>query len=210
MHRLHAGLLVLALTGTATADDVLAPPEIIDVPAECAHYWTNPGGVTSPPGWNPILSFASCTQRVTVGRVERVEMLPGLVDQLQLEVLPSLQWYFWVVKHGPDTAKLRAAFLIAMTEVSVMTRARSSIVAGCAHHAELHARLEPLLLPQARLALMVFTAIDDVATANPALAPDLATRNMVRAARVQARALARGLERDEDEDDVEDRPILAR
>jgi hypothetical protein len=208
MQRSLALLLVLALTGTATADDVLAPTEIVDMPPECAHYWTNPGGVTSPPGWNPILSFASCTQRVTVGRVERVEMLPGLVDQLQLEVLPSLQWYFWVVKNGPETAKIRGAFLIAMTEVSVMTRARSSIVATSAHHAELHARLEQLLLPQARLALMVFTAIDNLATANPALAPDLATRNMVRAARVQARALARDLEPHEDE--REDGPILAR
>lgn len=206
MQRLLSAALVLALAGTATAGDLLDPPLIVDIPPECAHYWTESGGITSPAVWNPILSFASCAQRVTIGHVDRVELLPELVDQLQLEVVPSVQWYFWVVQNGPATVKLRAAFLLAMTEVSVMTRARSSIVAGSANHAELHARLEELLVPQAKLALTVFLAITDLATANPALAPDLATRNMVRAARVQARALERSLGLPDDEA----RPVLAR
>ena len=185
---------LVALVGATTAR---AESERVFVitPVECAPYYELRGD--SQPGWNGWLSFAACSQDATVGDVEAVEQLPVLVEDLQASLLPTLELYLAAVKRGPEPVKIRAGFQMAMAEVALITRARSSIKVPDAWAAPnavtgfeaLHARLEPLLEESALLAWTLFVAIDVTVTEKPSLAPDVVTRNMARMARERAAEL---------------------
>jgi len=60
---------VASFPGAARAD-VTPSRELVVIPSECAKYWSIPGGVESPAGWNQLLSFAACVQDATVARIE--------------------------------------------------------------------------------------------------------------------------------------------
>lgn len=190
------GVLAIALLGgRAQADVDRAPHDRLLVPAECARYWSIPGGITSPAAWNQALSFAACLQDATIARVDDVDRLPDLVDQLEEALVPALQVYLAVIEEAPGPMKVRAGLQFAMAEVALITRARSSIIASpdlatnpvsYTRYRELHARLEPWLERPARLACKLIMVIDREVTLDPSLAPDVVTRNMVSLARAQA------------------------
>ncbi len=190
------GVLAIALLGgRAHADVDRSPRDHAFVPAKCARYWSIPGGIASPAAWNQALSFAACLQDATVERVDDVDRLPDLVDQLETASKPALQVYLTVIEDAPDPVKVRAALHIAMAQVALITRARSSIVpppdlatnrASYLHYRELHARLEPWLERPASFAYKLITAIDHEVTVDPSLAPDVVTRKLVSLAREQA------------------------
>lgn len=197
----HTSVLVLALLGgPARGDDRPATRTWLPVPGECMQYWAIPGGLQSPAGWNQAISFAACLQDATIERVDDVDQLPELVDRLELALVPSMELYLAVIEDGPGPAKLRATLQLAMAQVALITRARSSIVAppelatstaAYARYARLHARLEPLLEQPARFAYDLILLIDREVTLDPTLAPDAVTRGMVRAARESALLLRR-------------------
>ena len=190
------GVLAIALLGgRAHADVDRIPRDRELVPAGCERYWLIPGGITSPATWNQALSFAACVQDTTVARVDDVDQLPELVDQLETASTPALQVYLAVIEDAPGPVKVRATLHIAMAQVALITRARSSIVvppdlatnqASYLRYRELHARLEPWLEQPARFAYKLLTAIDREVTLDPSLAPDVVTWNMVSSAREQA------------------------
>jgi hypothetical protein len=175
----------------AVAEDPPDSATLIVVPDECGQYWHIPGGTGSPAAWNQALSFAGCMQDSTLSQIDRIDQLPGFVDQLQTALQPALHLYTAAVEGGPGPIQLRAAYQIGMAEVSLVIRARSSIAvpdfatnaAAAARHRELHDRLEPLLEPAAKAAWMLFTLIDRAVIEDPALATDAVTQNMVRTAR---------------------------
>jgi hypothetical protein len=191
-----AGVLAIALLGgRAHADVDRNPRDRAFAPAKCARYWPIPGGIASPAAWNQALSFAACVQDTTVARVDDVDRLPDVVDQLEIASAPALQVYLTVIEDAPDPVKVRAALHIAMAQVALITRARSSIIAppdlatnraSYLHYRELHARLEPWLERPARFAYRLITAIDREVTLDPSLAPDVVTRKMLSSARDQA------------------------
>jgi len=191
-----AGVLAIALLGgRAHADVDRNPGDHPLVPAECARYWSIPGGITSPVAWNQALSFAACLQDATIARVDDVDRLPGLVDQLEKSLVPALQVYLAVIEEAPGPMKVRATLQLAMAQVALITRARSSIAAppdpatnwaSYTRYRELHARLEPWLEPPAKFAIKLITVIDREVTLDPSLAPDVVTQNMVSLARAQA------------------------
>lgn len=191
-----AGVLAIALLGgRAYADVDRNPGDHALVPAKCARYWSIPGGITSPAAWNQALSFAACVQDATVACVDDVDRLPDLVDQLEMASTPALQVYLAVIEEAPGPMKVRATLQLAMAQVALITRARSSIAvppdlatnrASYIRYRELHARLEPWLEPPAKLAIKLITVIDREVTLDPSLAPDIVTRNMVSLARAQA------------------------
>lgn len=176
--------LVLALSGTARGDAVPNSPGLVDVPIECAPYLKIPGGVSSPAAWNAVLSFAACIQDASVYRLEHGKQLAGFVEQQQAALAPALQLYVIVIEKAPDPVKLRAVYYVGLGQVALITRARASIVSPA-----LRAPLEILLEPHARLAYLLFTAVDRAASSDPKLATDVVARNMVRSARVLAAAL---------------------
>jgi hypothetical protein len=190
------GVLAIALLGGRAHAEVDRNSRDLElVPARCARYWSIPGGITSPATWNQALSFAACVQDATVARVDDVDQLPDLVDQLEMASTPALQVYLAVIEDAPDPVKVRAALHIAMAQVALITRARSSIVAppdlatnraSYVHYRELHARLEPWLEQPARFAHQLITVVDREVTLDPALAPDAVTQKMVASAREQA------------------------
>ena len=190
------GVLAIALLGgRAQADVDRAPRDRLLVPAECARYWSVPGGITSPAAWNQALSFAACLQDATIARVDDVDRLPDLVDQLEKALVPALQVYLAVIEEAPGPMKVRAGLQFAMAEVALITRARSSITAppdlatnpvSYTRYRELHARLEPWLERSARLACQLIMVIDREVTLDPSLVPDVVARNLVRSAREQA------------------------
>lgn len=191
-------LLSFAISTPALADQTLESPQLVIVPVGCTLSLA--GDPASARAWNELLSFAACIQDATVARVDRVDQLEGLVEQMQAALEPSIVVYSFAIKHGPGPVKVRAAYQIAAGQVALMTRARTSIVAPpdldpntapAGEYDELHRRLEPLLESHAKLALLIFLAIDRAATDNPDLAPDVVTRNMVRSARELAALLGK-------------------
>ena len=205
-------MLVLALiAGPARADDGPATRTGLSVPRACLQYWSIPGGLQSPAGWNQAISFAACLQDATVARVDDVDQLPELVDRLELALTPAMQLYLAVIEDAPGPAKVRATLQLAMAQVALITRARSSIlappdlatsVAAYARYAELHARLEPLLTQPAMFAFDLIMLIDREVTRDPTLAPDAVTRGMVRSAREIASLLRKSWSIPADEPDT--------
>lgn len=187
------GALAIALLGGRAQADVDRNSRDHElVPARCARYWSIPGGITSPAAWNQALSFAACVQDATVARVDDVDRLPELVDQLEMALMPALQVYTIAIEDGPGPVKVRATLQIAMAQAALITRARSSIVvppdlatnrASYLRYRELHARLEPELEEPARFAYQLIMLIDREVRLDPSLAPDVVTRNMVSSAR---------------------------
>jgi|MudIll2142460700_1097286.scaffolds.fasta_scaffold05541_4 hypothetical protein len=182
-------VFVLALSNTASADEV-------PVHAECEQFSSIPGGAASPAAWNQVLSYAACIQDASVGRIVSEFQLPGFIEQLEVALIPSLMYYVAAVQNGPGPVKLRAAYQIGMSQLTLITRARMSIASP-----ELRAELEPMLEAPAKLAWSAFAMVDHVATENPELVPDAVTQNMARAARQHAALLERvwSFEREEPE-----------
>jgi len=184
--------IVLAVARTALADDPPDPQhDIMVIPAACAAYWVIPGGDDSPAGWNQALSFAACVQDASIEQVDDPAQLPALVEQLTDRLSAVMPFYFAALERGPGPIQLRAAYQIGMAHLSLLVRARASIVAtadprtsatAAARLRELHARLEPLLARSARVALVSFMVVERAAATHRQLAPDDVTAYMVRSA----------------------------
>ncbi len=192
-------LIVVALAGPARADGP-PPPDVVVIPAACAAYWFVPGSEDSPAGWNQALSFAACVQDTSIEQVDDPAQLPALVEELTERLVDVMPFYLAALARGPGPIQLRAAYQIGMVHLSLLVRARASIVPpaalgtgpkAAARHRELHARLEPLLARSARIALLSFMAVERAAAAHPQLAPDEVARSMVRSAHQMAIALRR-------------------
>ena len=106
-------LAVAALAAPARAD-------------ECGQFWSFPGGVSSPAGWDALISFASCTQDRRVYLVEDAGELEGLVNALEDALAPSMQLYAAAIEQGPPDVQLRAAYHVGLAQIAMMTRARAS------------------------------------------------------------------------------------
>jgi hypothetical protein len=172
--------------------DIPPSRQVVVIPSECVPYWSIPGGAESPAGWNQVLSFAACVQDATVARIEDADELEDFVDELQSALDPALELYVAAVEQGPGPIKIRAALQIAMAEAALITRARTSIAVppdlrtnavAAARYRDLHERLEPFLEPQAALACMLVGIVDRAVAAEPELAPDVVTRNLLTFAR---------------------------
>lgn len=202
---LGAALTLAALPGTARAQDApdaqdALPGGFIIIPSECAQYWMVPGGVASPAGWNQFLSFTACMQDASIARIDSVDDVARVVDELQSALQPTLQLYIAAMEQGPGPVKIRAALHTAMAEAALMTRARSSIVAppdlatnlvAAARYRALHDRLEPELADQARFVCTLVAVVDRAVAGDPGLAPDAITRGMLAQARRIAAVLRR-------------------
>jgi len=196
------GAVVLASTSVARGDgDEQSPdPDRATVPAKCVEYWSIPEGSGEPAAWQAVLSFAACIQDTRTAEVDRADQLEPLLDQLQTAMQPAMTFYLAVIEDAPDPLKLRAAYAIGMAELSLITRARASIVVAgrdtdpeaAGRFLDLHAQLEPLLQPHAKLAYLLFVTIDEAARENPRVAPDPVTRYVVRSARVHAQEIRKG------------------
>jgi hypothetical protein len=192
-------IAALAMSTSAVfADEVPRSAELVNVPEECVQYWSIPTGAEARAAWDQVLSFAACIQDASVARIERADQLPGFVEQLHVALTPSVMFYVAAIERGPWHVKIRAAYQLGMAHVALMTRARSSIAkpaesdaAAAAASSELHARLEPLLERHAKLAHVLFSAIERVVATDPSVASDAVTQNMVRSARQLADVLGK-------------------
>lgn len=168
----------------------------IEVSPECQRFL--PDVARDPElAWNQLLSFASCVQDASVGRLTEAEQIEPLVDELSEALSPALLLYLEGIEHGPPLIKLRAAYQAAMAHVALTTRLRASIraplevsdPADWTRYRSLHDRLEPHLLAAQQTAWFAFAVIDRVVTHDPSLARDPVMRNVVRDARVMLRLL---------------------
>ncbi len=170
-----------ALAVTLVAAPASAEPTFAIVPVECVQFWPAES-------WDELLSLAACSQDATVGQIRFEGEVDGLLEELDAALMPTLQIYYAAVRNGPAPIKLRAGFQMAMTQVSMITRARLSIVETARHRAPRDV-LERKLEPTARHAWNMFVAIERAAINDPAYAPDTVTRHMLRMGRVYAAAL---------------------
>lgn len=151
---------------------------------DCGQFWSFAGDDTSPAAWDNLISFASCTQDRRVYYVEDADDVAALVEELRDALAPTMQLFAAAIESGPASVQLRAAYLVGLAQVAMMTRARASLASS-----DLRDSLEPLLDPHAELAYFIFTTIDRAGTDDPSLAPDAVTRYMVRSSGEQAAAL---------------------
>ncbi|HEY6039679.1 MAG TPA: hypothetical protein VIV58_35605 [Kofleriaceae bacterium] len=169
------------------------------LPAECRPYARIPADARDDIlGWNQLLSLAACLQDASITPVADRE---GLVNAMEtyvhaLEIPTTL--YIGALRAGPGPVQVRAAYQIAMLHVTLIIRARSSLVTpvdfatnpeAARLDAELHADLEELLAPSLRVATVSFGVIVRAVEEDPTLAPDPVTRNMVHSARAMLEIL---------------------
>jgi len=202
------GLLVISRAASAapgftesSTRGAQVPDWLEGVPAQCRRYAEIPAYTPDVFAWNQMLSLAACVQEPSLAHVADPEQLNGMVDELFAGIAPSMLIYLDALAHAPGPMQLRAAYHVALAHVALVTRARLSILpppdslatavvstaprnrASALRYHELQTELEPLLdgaMQTARIALIV---IDRAATADPSLAPDAVTRNMVTTAR---------------------------
>ncbi len=197
----------LAMNGSASADrggnfattpDPRAKNEafrgsVETIPIECRAYaWLPADARDDVLKWNQLLSLATCLQDASVSRVSDPEQLESMVDGYLRALEVPMMIYAGALEFGPGPVRLRALYQLAMAHVTLMMRARGSIVAPAdlATHSnplqryhELHAQLESLLAPSERTAWLAFAVIDRAVAQDPTLAPDAVTQSMVRSAR---------------------------
>jgi hypothetical protein len=149
-------LAAVLATPAHADDDEYDWPHVVVIPVECADFTVIPGGATSPVAWDRVLSFAACIQDASVLQVTTAEEVDALTEQLQLAMAPALHFYIAAMEEAPRPAKLRAAYYIALGQLTLVVRARASL-AGAGP--ELRARLEPFLVSHARLAWEYFRVI---------------------------------------------------
>lgn len=166
--------MVLVLAQPAFAE--LGPGSVVMVPAECMPYW-KPAPSASP-DWDRMLSLAACIQDASFETIEDASELPAFIDRLADRLLPSLSLYTMAAQSGPGPVKLRAVYLIGMTELSLIQRARKSV-----HTPALRREVDELLEPSVVVALLAFASVVHVAAADPEMAPDAPSQYMVRHAR---------------------------
>lgn len=205
---LAAGLLAGA-TAEAEADPVSAAEprapdgtgdgDMLDVvPERCAAFAAmtittdDSGRPRSAAGWQQLLSLAACVQDGSIAAVREPGELEPMLDELSRRLVLPMMVYLDALEHAETPIQLRAAFQIGMAYVGLSTRARSAIAAppdlatsaeAASRYRELHARLEPLLVPARRAAWISFQAIDEAAAEHGDLAGDETERNMIRTAR---------------------------
>jgi hypothetical protein len=206
---------VLGAAGLASADERNAvdttskagsPHEVFAVsvemiPVECRTYaWIPADARDDVLAWNQLLSLATCLQDGSIATVTDPDQLEAMVDHDTRALEVPMMIYAGAIEHGPPSVQLRAVYQIAMAQVSLIARARSSIVApddlatnpeAALRYRELHAQLEPLLDRPLRLAWVAFAAIDQVATRDPTIATDPVTKNMVRSARAMLEVMGK-------------------
>lgn len=165
----------------ADIDDSELEEGEIEIPVECLKLGATPlddAGNIAPGGWDAMMSFAACIQDARLFRVAPTDDLAELVQRMHMAMLPSLQIYAVVLQHAPEDVKLRAAYAVARGQVSLITRARTSVP-----EPSRRAELEELLEPHATLAYLLFEAIDRTATHNPALASNVVSRHIAKTSR---------------------------
>lgn len=188
-------------------DEQVAPQVWIDaVPTRCAMFATLSGRPTSEAEWRQLLSLAACVQDGSIGAASTSDQLAPMVEELSERLTLPMLIYLDALEHAEAPIQLRAAFQIGMAYVGLSTRARSSIAAppdlatnpaAARRYRELHARLEPLLVPARQAAWISFRVIDEAAAVDPSLAGDEVERHMVATARRMLQAMGDVMEGDD-------------
>ena len=178
-------LALASLAGPARADET-GWPDVVLIPVDCAKYGAIPGGHDSPLAWDYVLSFASCIQDATIPTTTTLAEVDSLAERLQIALAPSVYFLVATVDQGPRSSKLRAAYYIALGQMTLVTRARASVPADAP---ELRARLEPFLEPHARTAWEYFDMLGSVPKRDAVLAGDPVLQTMIRTSRTYAAAL---------------------
>lgn len=185
MRMLLSLVAVAALAGAARAEEP-GWPEVVSIPAECAQFGVIPGGHDSPLAWDYVVSFASCIQDATIPTVATSEEADLVVDRLQVALVPSVHFFVATVEQAPRSGKLRAAYYIALGQLTLVTRARAAVGSM---DAAVRARLEPRLEPHARTAWEYFDMLGSVSKRDAVRAGDPVLESMIRSSRMYAAAL---------------------
>ena len=118
--------------------------------------------------------------------MKTTEDVIAVVEKLQIAIAPAVHFFVATVEEAPRANKLRAAYYIALGQLTLVTRARAAVAS---EDAALRARLEPLLLPHARTAWEYFDMLGSVAKHDAVLAADPVILAMIRSSRSYAAAL---------------------
>jgi hypothetical protein len=186
MRRCLAILALLCTNAVPARADVSDIPQLVVIPSDCVPFLQTSGGRESTGWWRHLLSLAACMQDATIGRIDSPAQLAPVVEELKGALVPSLRVYLFILEAGPDSLRLHALYQIGLAQVSLLVRARSSIVGSSDRYRELHAQLEPMLEEISYIAWLSFASVVRTARENPSLVDDQIARNLVNHAREMA------------------------
>ena len=196
---------VHARASTSTAESpsstLAVAVDVQGLPMECRRYaWVPADARDDALAWNQLLSLAACLQDASITPIADPDELPAVFDAYTRALEVPMMIYLSAVESAPGPIQLRAAYQIAMLHVTLIVRMRRSIVApadvttdpdAIRRDRELHADVEELLAPSARIAWRSFALIDRAVDEDPTFAPDPVTQNMVRSARAMLQIMPR-------------------
>lgn len=176
-------------------------PPLDRIPPACRRFTSVPDNARDDVyAWNQALSLAACLQDTAIERVTDPEQLDAMVDDLAHRAAPAMMIYLVALERAPGPVQLRAAYLIAMDYVGLITRARASLVAppdlatnpeAARRYRALHDQLEKRLEKAIETAWVSFAVIGSAVEQDPSLATDPVNKNMVRSARAMLDVMRR-------------------
>ena len=185
--------IIAALLAAAPASADPPRQVHVEIPDECALY------TERDEDWSNLISVATCMQQVRVPCIDDPAAVEGIVQGLAGEIAPSILVYVAAMEHGPNDAKLRAAYHIGLTSVALATRARSAIAVpdltdevAAKRFRILHTRVEYALAPVLATARVSFGLVVTIAEHDRELRRDPVQRNMIRSAAAMLTLLDEG------------------
>ena len=173
---------ILLSTVLASAVSTISPGEVgpEQVPAACRIFTTRiPDARDDTFAWNQQLSLAACIQDTSKAQVTDRDQADALFKELGSRLMPAMKLDVDALEHAPPEFRIRAAYQIAMANVSVVVRMRNAIADPTS---PLHAHVEKLVASPQRTAWLAAALIVQTASKAPELVADPVTAYQVRAA----------------------------
>jgi hypothetical protein len=166
----------------ASAVSTVPPREVgpEQVPAACRPFTTRvPDARDDTFAWNQQLSLAACVQDTSKATVSDAEQADALFQELGSRLMPTMRFDIDVLRHAPLPFRIRAAYQLAMANVSLVVRMRSAVADP---GSPLHAYVESLVDAPQRTAWLAAALIVQTASRTPELVADPVTAYQVQAA----------------------------
>jgi hypothetical protein len=180
---------LIAIAGLTCATSTARAEETI--PPQCRQFASLPADRRDTTlAWNQMLSLAACVRDASTPHVTSVGELAPMVATMFERLAPALLLDLAALQHGPEPVQVRAAYQIGMLYVEAIVRARGAIDSNTLGARALHLELEELLANARRTARIVFVAIDDAVTENPALDSDPVAHYVIESSRTMMKLLA--------------------
>lgn len=151
--------------------------------AECDRFIPQPAD-RSPLAFSNALSYLSCTKDASIPRIQTVDDIDPVMDDLLERFTPTVTLYLELMRVAPESMQLRIGFAVGLAYEELVVRARTAIVDP--RDPGLRAALERRIESYLAGAIEIFDAIDRVTATDTTLCLTAIDHdNVVRARRLR-------------------------